>query len=140
MPPRLLWLLITAGLLTALWDRLSPHPGPALVMALVPLGLALVLVLLNLDGTPPRDSAGDLARLVELKERIVHRPRTHRVRESSARTGRRTPSADVKPVTPSAAPAGTVLDQLVRRKRGGAWSPPLPDRPDAGPAPAESST
>ena len=41
MRPRLLWLLITAGLLTGLWDRLSPHAGPVLVMALVPLALEI---------------------------------------------------------------------------------------------------
>jgi hypothetical protein len=109
-----------------------------LLTALVPLALVLFLLLLNLDGTPPRDSAGDLARLLELKDRIVHQPRSRRVRESAARAARRIPSAGAETVIPPAALAETVLDQLVQRKRGGAWSPPVPDQADAGPAHPES--
>jgi hypothetical protein len=152
MRSRSLWLLVPAGLLaallvkvawpgpasrwfvplTALWDRLTPTSGPLLAVALVPLALVLVLLVLNLESYPPRDSTGDLQRLLELKERIVHRPRPRRIRESATRTSRRTPAAGGETGVIPAATPGQVLDQLLQLKRQGAWTPHVPDRPDDG--------
>jgi hypothetical protein len=94
---------------------------------------------LNLESSVPRDSAGDLERLVELKERIVHRPRARRIRESAARTSRGTPVPSEERGESLAAPAppGDVLGQLVQLKRRGAWTPPPWDRSGLGPPPSE---
>ena len=156
MRSRLLWLLMSAVLLAALlvkvarsgdaarwfaslaalWPSLALTPGPLFIMALVPLAVVLVLLVLCLDGTPPRDSAGDLERLVELKERIAHRPRPRRIRESAARTSRRTSAAGggTGEGLAAPAPAGDVLEHLLQLKRRGVWTPHLPPPSDDAPA------
>jgi hypothetical protein len=142
MRSRLFWLLVSGGFLAAFlvnnalpgralrWvpPLAVPQDSPVavgldlLVGALVPLALVALLVLLNLDSSPPRPPGDDIDRLLGWKQRWIPRPR--RLCESASRPSGPAPAAG-PPEEPAFAPAD-VLGHLLQLKRRGAWGPHPP--------------
>jgi hypothetical protein len=150
MRSRLSWLLVWGVLLAALlvksarpggaplaglWERPDPISGALLAAALVPLTVMFVLILLNLDDSPPRPPSGDLERLLGRKHMGFLRPR--RLRESETWVSLLAPSTNPRAgphLTPTAPPEA-YLAHLLEWKRHAAWAAHAPDRSAEGPEP-----
>jgi hypothetical protein len=105
------------------WAGMGASLDSLLGSALIVVALAAVLVLLNLDDSPPTPSRGDLDRLAGAKQRLGAVRRSRRVRDAAARARRGAPgtfwSAETYLVAP--APPEDVLEKLLQRKHDGAW-------------------
>jgi hypothetical protein len=137
MRSRLLWLLVscglllTAALLTVVWGALSLFPSwedatePLRILLVPPLTL-LAVVLLALfcrDSGPHTPSKGELDWLIRRKHQGALLHRSHRIRESAARVRSQSASRSARAgLVPLSAPE-RVLDRLVHLKRRGVWAP-----------------
>ena len=120
-----------AAPLAGLWE--DPVSGALLVAALVPLSLEFVVILLNVDDSPPRSPAGDLERLLGRKHAGLLRPR--RLRESWTWVSLPPPGTHppAGPHITPAAPPEEYLAHLLEWKRHAAWTPHAPDHSAEGP-------